>query len=498
VLRKSLGRALNRPDDPTSFVPIYISNSISARLRTHIGASQVKPADVTLTTLDLLIWSAAHRRSGLQPKKAAPGKRASLRELLVPPAHAKGPCDWLKDEFGDEMSEFVKGEITTVAGGALDAGWDAALDKMGEAAAAAAEKGAKAMGMALSWLTVLVSLIGMYGGYSLKVDPDPTKQHMCHPDGESGGPPPGKTVHFIAKVSSKPIMDEGLQNCLDFIGVDLPNKDSAKDCKVRWSAGPGFDKFAWFDAKGLAGAGYGLGRLEQFVDGNGEAKVQLTIKDEAKNAAKQGKQTQGNLIVNCELFTQKTSGAKIAMMIVTQSVSDAVKQWVDKAFPQSARGTMAIEYHTIKKVKCEKSFSKGGMNYTLKAAPTSTEGGLYGPWSGTLTGKIYSQGITGNFEATMSFTIPENGSGQVTGKHSYKSDYKNIVISTDMVINGDLQGTARIADPDGAAKLVLNVDGMNTKLSAKGRGIQGERVNYNKTHSGGGGAAEFVCELLEE
>jgi len=117
----------------------------------------------------------------------------------------------------------------------------------------------------------------------------------------------------------------------------------------------------------------------------------------------------------------------MAMAVVTRSISDPVKQWIDKSFPQSARGTMAIEYHTIKKVKCEKSFSKGGMNYVLKAAPTG-DGGLYGPWSGTLTGKIEQQGITGNFEATMSFTIPENGEGQVTGKHSYKSSYHKIVL----------------------------------------------------------------------
>ena len=496
VLRRSLGRALNQPNDPTSFVPIYISNSIMARHHTHIQASQTKPEEITLTTLDLLMWSAAHRRSGVHPKKVAPGKRASLRDLFVPPAYAKGgPCDWIQDEFGDEMSEFVKGEITTIAGGALDAGWEAVLDKLGGAARDAADKGMKGMGMALSWVTMLVSLVGMYGGYSIKVDPDPSKTHMCHPDGE-GGPPPGQKVHFIAKVSSKPIMDDRLQRCLDLMGVDLPNEDSAKNCKVRWSAGPQFDKFGMFDADGLAQAGYGLGRLEQFVGENGEAKVQVTIKDEKQEAEKNGKKTQGSLIVNCELFTQKANGAKMAMAVVTRSIADPLKQWIDKAFPQSARGTMAIEYHTIKKVKCEKNFTKGGMNYVLKAAPKG-DGGLYGPWDGTLTGTITKQGITGKFDATMSFDIPENGEGQVTGTHSYKSSFNKIVLTTDLVINGDLKGTARIGDPDGAAKLILRVGGMNTKLAAKGRGIQGERIDYNKTSSGGGDA-EFVCELQEE
>jgi len=44
----------------------------------------------------------------------------------------------------------------------------------------------------------------------------------------------------------------------------------------------------------------------------------------------------------------------------------------------------------------------------------------------------------------------------------------------------------------------MRVGGMNTKLAAKGRGIQGERVNYNKTDNSGGGEAEFVCELQEQ
>jgi hypothetical protein len=501
VLRKSAARARNTPNDPRSFVPIYISNSISARLRTHISASTARPEEVTLTNFDLLLFATAHRRGvASRVKQSPPPKRASLHDLLVPPAHAQkgkgGPCAWIEEEFGDEMGEMVKAEGQTLGGGAMEAGWESVVDKIEAKAGEAAGKAAGKAGLVLSWLAALVSAIGMYGGYSITIEPDPATTHMCHRDGDRANGEyiyPYKKVHFKAKVSSRPIADERLQKCLDLIGVELPDKDSAKNCTVRWSAGPMFDKFGEFDKEGMDGPGGG--RLEQRVDGNGEAKVRITVKEEEKDAKKKGKQTRGSLMVNGELFTQNPNGAKIATMIATGGIPDAVKNWIDRAFPKKAQGTMPVDYHTIKKMYCEKTFSQGGMNYTLKATPKD---GLYGPWDGTLNGTLSQHGITGKFEATMSFTIPENGSGEVTGTHSYKSSFKKIVLTTDLVINGQLKGKASIGGAEGAPTLVLRVGGMNTKLAATGRGIQGERLNYQKSDNSGGGEAEFVCELKEK
>jgi hypothetical protein len=492
VMRESVRRARQKPQQPSSFVPLFVAASVKRRAGQDLASPRLRPADVQLTNLELLLFTAAHQR-GVVKAKARPGRRASLRDLFVPPAAAGkgGPCAWIEETFGEDLGEFVKSGGQKAGEAGLDAAWESVLEKLEGMGKEGAAKAGQVAGKAISWVTALISAIGTYGGFSIKVEPDPQQTHMCHRSGDMANGElmyPYKKVHFVATVSSRPVLDPQLQKCLDFIDVELPDEDSAKKAIVRWSAGAGFDKLGEIDKEGLNG------RLEQHVDGSGKARLQVTVKEEEKDAKKKGKLTKGPMVVKAELFARNPSGSKIATTIMTGGVPTVLGWWLDKWFPKSATGSMIVEYHTLKKVECHKTFTQGAMTYTLEAKPKD---GLYGPWEGTLTGELSQFGITGKFDAKMSFTIVENGEGQLTGTHSYKSYYRNVALTTDLAIDGALTGTAAVDGSGDEMQLRLRVRGMNTKLQAKGRGIQGERVDYNKSGQDGG-ESTFVCALGEK
>jgi len=447
---------------PESFAALFV-DAFHKGLKppVDLASSTLDPGAVDLTTLDMLLLATSPFRGGGKAGKEVKDKSACFLSFdpIESTAHAGGggPCSWIQDTFGDDLGELIDQGAQAGAGYPAGKGWDSVTDLLDNKGKAAASAAAAAAGAAFSYVTALVSLIMSYGAYSITVTSDTPMAHYKHPTQRFSGydfEGVAQEVVFTATVTSRPSMDPELQKCLSYVGIDLADEDSAKNAIVRWVDGHGVGKHAVKSGKGFDSKSASHGRMENKVDKNGKTSISLfiQIEDYDKEPWKSGELEKDYLEMKAEVFTENPSGGKIAGMVATQNIPDALKAWLDKWFPKKGKGRMDIEYHELVNYGFTQTHNAQGVKITIEGHSTK---GLYSPWVVTLSGGGKVSGVSFDYSGGLNFTAVEGQKAPTAG--TVKMDMKYGKIDLTGGFNADMSGgTARIEGSDGSLSRASN------------------------------------------
>jgi hypothetical protein len=340
--------AAQAPDDPGSFAPLLLAQIA----KTRGGGSDwttgtINPSRVELTYLEIMVLGAGYFAStgGVTGwLESAPTSGASLFDTLfgVERAYAADPCAWVEQTLGKAAQEFGKNgpEAAAEKASKKTAEWLTGKGLQYEA------ESMRMLGAAFKWTNLLVELIGLYGGYGIKVSWTPAKVHYL-------GLANGQVTHgdpelkVTAEVTRRPLAPDSLLGCLEWAGIEQPTAEDLKKCVLEWVFRYGTPKHAVLK-QGTATPGN-----KQKLDAQGKAAITLDVASEkSKEAKDKGKLKKDRIVIQANLNTKAGDPVEIlakAVFGVGGGVGEVMKQWLTAWFPKRCTATIPVEWHELQR-----------------------------------------------------------------------------------------------------------------------------------------------------
>lgn len=399
------------PESWEAFVPLYLAESA---LRKPVAIDLTYPGygeDLHYSHVEWLLFFAAQVRTGAEVP-ASLAAADSGRGLAAP---ARLDMCTLYQKALKKLGDYLAGEINSATGEALGK----ATEKAGEVLGGAAGTAARWTGKGLGWMMALLSVVANSTAWRIEVTGSPDPSHYRHDESNE------VTAQFITRVTLEEKWPEWFGSCMKGLGMDVPDQDSIKSAKVRWRGVRGFPKHATISADGMNG------QLESRFNDAGEAKMKIILSREKNWDWTTAPQKEDTLKVKVELlFDAKFPGPATWVTAAIGGPAGAVgasasilAQWYQRWFPESAYGTMVVEYHKIVPMTFERVTYSNGVEMVFRGYNCE---GLYGDWvmeasingqmegiqvvgSGSYTGHIPREGETGAFTGSMDIGFSVQG-----------------------------------------------------------------------------------------
>lgn len=360
-----VAEAARHPEDPRSFTPLFLAEM--ARLQAApvdlAGARPVSPLDedppplrgapraaqLKWTLLEMQLFAAAFHRTDIAPARAAV---AGLGDLLVPPAHAQGPCSDLKESMGPDLGELHATASAETIGYVLDG----ALGAIGAAG--------EAIGNALSATAIvgkIIKLAAFYSDNEVTVAAEPTFVHKPTAGTKlvaftaTAGVSPEDLAEYKRLAGRMSRADQSVRDCLGWAGfpsiTDI--EDVAKDAEtwlIDWSIIEGRGHAYWSLAnndlyiKGVRQAT----KMKRVSDSSAQAKFVVDILGESAHT---GRTRTAWVTVRAEVDAAGMPGlgtlvsAGKGILGLADSLADIASGWIMVMFKPKAEAAVLVEYH---------------------------------------------------------------------------------------------------------------------------------------------------------
>ena len=369
-----VAEAARHPGDPRSFTPLFLAEM--ARLQAApidlLGPAPVSPLDedppplrgapraaqLKWTLLEMQLFAAAFHRTGPPSSAwlrhhATPGHAgATVAGLLIPAAHAAGPCSDLKASMGPDLGEIHATASAETIGYVLDG----ALGAIGAAG--------EAIGNALSATAIVgkvIKLAAFYDENQVTVAADPKFVHK-----PTGGT---KLVAFTATAGVRPEeleeykrlagkmsrADQSVRDCLGWAGFPASTDiaDVAKDAEnwlIDWTIIEGRGHAYWslknndLYIKGVRQAT----KMKRVSDSSAESRFVVDILGESGHS---GRLRTAWVTVRAEVDAagmpglSTLIGAGKGLLGLADSLAEIASGWIMVAFKPKAEAAVLVEYH---------------------------------------------------------------------------------------------------------------------------------------------------------